>query len=490
MNQVADLFTQNFIFIYFIYGLSFFSMGLAIFLEVGHASELDFADALRPLAVFGLLHGLHEWFEMFLLLQPASDVAELSLGIAVIRISLLAISFLMLILFGIRLIVKPALKRVQWAVVGVLFLLWGIGLVFVLYPQPASPEYIVSADVYTRYSLAIPGAILASLGLLIQRRRFIRLEMPGFGRDVLLAAVAFGLYGCVGQLFVSSSLVYPSIHINQDVFIRTFGFPIQVFRALMAVCIAVFIVRSLRAFEEENNRRLERLREEREAERRRLEEMRTELLHRTVIAQENERKRIARELHDETGQTLTALGLGLRGLSKSFVTNPQRAAEQADELVSLATSGLDELQRFIKGLRPPQLDDLGLLAALRWCAGEMSEHYCVPIEVSGNNSEIELPPEVNVVLFRIAQEGVLNALKHSTPTEVTIDLQEETGLVYLRVEDNGCGFDFEGTMDDAAVKGYWGLLGMMERAALIGGKLKMRSKSGEGTVLEVKVKLD
>ena len=163
--------------------------------------------------------------------------------------------------------------------------------------------------------------------------------------------------------------------------------------------------------------------------------------------------------------------------------------EQADELVVLATSGLDELQRLVKGLRPPQLDDLGLLAALRWCAGEVSEHYCVPIEVRGDSSDIGLPPEVRVAFFRIAQEAVMNAVRHAKPTRVTIDLQRETKLVSLRVEDNGSGFDFKGTMDEAASKGYWGLLGMMERAAQVGAELTMSSKLGEGTILTVKVEL-
>jgi signal transduction histidine kinase len=488
--QIADFFTQNIILIYFIYGLSFFSMGLGIFLEVGHASELDFAYALRPLAIFGLLHGAHEWFEMFLLLPSTTDAVYSSLWIAWFRVFLLAFSFMLLILFGMRLLVKPERKKIQWGVMAIIFLFWIIGLYFVAYSQAANPEVIVAADVYTRYSLAIPGAVLAVLGLLLQRRRFIQLGMPGFGRDVLLAAVAFGLYGCIGQLFASSSLIYPSEYFNQDVFIRTFGFPVQVFRALMAVCIAVFIVRSLRAFEVENNRRIKRLRDERTAERQRIEKMRTELLHRTVIAQENERKRIARELHDETGQTLTAIGLGLRGLSKTIRSNPRRAVDQADELVALATSGLDDLQRLIKGLRPPQLDDLGLLAALRWCAGEVSEHYRIPIEVRGNESEVMLPPEVRVVLFRIAQEAVNNAVRHSEPTRVAIDLLTNNNIVKLRVADDGSGFDFEGSMDEATTRGYWGLLGMFERAALVGGKMSIKSKTGQGTVLEVKVKLD
>lgn len=464
-------------------------MGLAILLELGHTSELEFAYALRPLAAFGLIHGAHEWFDMFLIIQVNLHDEISYLWLSPLRIILLAFSFMMLIAFGARLIVGPGGIKKQWVMLLALFIIWILGLVWVINIQPLSPQRMVAADVYTRYSLAIPGAVLAAWGLLIQRRRFIRMGMPDFGRDVLFAALAFALYGCVGQLFSSSSLIFPSEYLNQDLFVRTFGIPVQVFRALMAVFAAVFIIRSMRAFEVENRRRIEELHEKQLGQRKRLEDTRAELLHRTVIAQENERKRIARELHDEIGQTLTALGLGLRGLSQAIETKPGRAVEQASQLEDLAVSGLDELQRLVTGLRPPQLDDLGLLAALRWCANEVSEHYQIPIEVTGKENNIQLPPDVRVVLFRIAQEAVTNAIRHSDPNKVVIRLLKEPEQVNLSVEDDGAGFDYESALQEAVSGKHWGLLGMMERATLVGGELQISSKQDGGTILNANVPL-
>src|SRR4030065_97047 len=135
---------------------------------------------------------------------------------------------------------------------------------------------------------------------------------------------------------------------------------------------AFFITRSLRAFEVESNQRIQELRQAQLAEQQRLDELRADLLHRTVIAQESERQRIARELHDETGQTLTALGMGLRGMSEMISTNRNRAIEQANQLEKLAMDGVEGLQRMVAGLHPPPLDDLGLPAALPWYANDIS----------------------------------------------------------------------------------------------------------------------
>jgi signal transduction histidine kinase len=486
---VADFFNQYLILIYFIYGLAFFSMGLAILLELGHTSGMDFAYALQPLAAFGLVHGAHEWIEMFLLIQGDFHSGLANIWLPSLRIILLALSFMLLIAFGARLIAGPAGRKLQRIMMLSLLVIWIFGLVWVLNNQPPGPQRMIAADVYTRYSLAIPGAVLAAWGLLLQRRRFIRMRFPDFGRDVLFAALAFALYGCVGQLFSSSSFIFPSEYLNQDLFVRTFGIPVQVFRALMAVLVAVFIIRSMRAFEVENRRRIDEMRDAQLGQRRRFEETRAELLHRTVIAQETERKRIARELHDEIGQTLTALGLGLRGLSQSIETKPERAVEQASQLEDLAVTGLDELQRLVSGLRPPQLDDLGLLAALRWCASEVSEHYQIPIEVAGKENNIQLPSDVRVVLFRIAQEAVTNAIRHSDPSKVTIRLLKEPEQVRLMVEDDGAGFDYDKTLMEAVAGEHWGLLGMMERASLVGGELHITSKPGGGTILNADVPL-
>jgi len=489
MSALADFFARNFIGVYFFYGLSFFSMGLAIFLELGHSSELDFASALKPLAGFGLIHGSHEWFEMFLLINPDINYTLSYSWISPLRLLLLASSFMMLINFGVRLIIGPERTAIKWMMVLSVIALWIIGLLWVVKTQSPGPSRIIALDVYTRYGLAIPGAALTMWGLLLQRQKFLQMGMQSFGRDVAVAALAFGLYGGIGQLFASPSAIFPSIYLNADLFVHWFGFPVQVFRASMACVSAISIIHSLRAFEVENNYRIENLRKAQQEERHHLETLREELLHQTVKAQEAERQRIARELHDETGQTLTALGLGLRGLSENITSNPERALQQAQQLETLTGEGLEELQRMVSGLHPPQLDDLGILAALRWYANEITDHFDLPISVVAIGIEPKLPPEFRAVFFRIAQEAITNIVRHAKATQASMQWECMGNLVRLKIEDDGQGFDVDKVLDSTTAKPHWGLLGMMERATLIDGLCTIRSELGNGTLIEVSVQL-
>ncbi|MBN1147376.1 MAG: sensor histidine kinase [Anaerolineales bacterium] len=488
MSALTDFFLRNIVAVYFFYGLSFFSMGLAIFLEVSHSSELDFARALRPLAAFGLLHGGHEWFEMLLLLNPEFPSDPANGWIWSLRLLLLAISFLALVAFGARLIVGVGHSRLQYLLMLTITAIWGLGLAWVQQTQPADGSRVIAADVYTRYALAIPGAILAAWGLILQCRRFKAREMHCYGNDVALAALAFALYGLIGQLFATPSAIFPSAYLNADIFVRWFGFPVQVFRATTACFAAIFIIRSLRAFEEENKRRIETLREAQQAERRRLEAIRAELLRRTVKAQESERQRIARELHDEIGQTLTALGMGLRGLAEKIDNNPQRAIRQAKQLETLAMNGLEELQRMVTGLHPPQLDDLGLTAALRWYANEIAQRYELPVNVSSKGNGLELSADARAVLFRIAQEAITNIVRHAAASQASIILMQSDTQVILRVEDDGRGFNVDETLSvREGERPCWGLRGIMERAALVGGQCEISSRPGQGTCVEVRI---
>lgn len=488
---MTDIFVQNFIIVYFFYGLSFFCMGLAILLEAGRPSELDFARALKPLAVFGLIHGSHEWLEMFLLIrEKTSNISPTDGWIGPTRVILLATSFFFLVTFGARLITGPKRPKMLFSMLGVVTLIWLFGLLGLFFLQNPDVSRVVAADVYTRYSLAIPGAALSVWGLLLQRKRFFEQGMYGFGRDVSIAAIAFGLYGGIGQLFASPSDIFPSTYLNTEAFIRWFGFPVQVFRALTAAGSAIFIVRSLRAFEVESHRQLEELEKARINEQHRLEELRAELLHRTVKAQENERQRIARELHDETGQTLTALAMGLRGLSGSASTHPQRAVVQAQQLETLALSGVQELQRMVTGLHPPQLDDLGLLAALRWYSSDVSQRTGLPINIHGEGSQPYLSSDFRAVIFRIAQEAINNVIRHAKASHIVLDLVYTPGEVVLRIEDDGLGFDVDKILRDGADSATcWGLLGMQERARLVGGSCTILSMPGKGTIVEVRAPL-
>ena len=487
---MAEFFLRNIILIYFIYGLSFFSMGLAVMLEMSHNSQLEFAQALRPLAWFGLIHGGHEWFEMFLLINPSFAGDPANSWVSPLRIVLLASSFLMFITFGARLIAGTTRPSLRWGMMFAVVTIWVIGLFELIVAPLEQGDFMVAVDVYTRYSLAIPGAALTVWGLIIQRSRFIQQGMRVFARDVIIAAIAFGIYGGIGQLFASSSSVFPSLYLNAGVFMDWFGFPVQLLRAGMAAIAAVFIIHSLRIFEVENSKRIEALREAQMAERRRLEETRAELLHRTVKAQESERQRIARELHDETGQTLTALGMGLRGLSGTIEANPARAFNQALQLEKLAVSGLDELQRLVTGLHPPQLDDLGLEAALRWYAGEIHARYDLDVSINRSGEPVQLPLDTRTVLFRIAQEAVTNVVRHAGASLVEIRLEYEPEEIRMTVADNGKGFDVGSALKYMDRDPCWGLLGMQERAALVGGDCQILSYVGVGTEVLVKMPVE
>jgi signal transduction histidine kinase len=483
---MIEFFSNNIVVVFFFYGLAFFSMGLAILVEASHTSKLDFAHALPFLAAFGLLHGTHEWFEMFLLNQQLIGSTLAYSWLSPLRLILLAISFILLLTFGIRIILPPSYLQRFPLLLLIIILIWGIGVIWIAFSNPVGQSTTSAMDTYIRYSLAIPGAILTAWGLILQRKNFINIGMFSFARDVTIAAVAFALYGIIGQIFASSNPSFPFNYLNTESFLNLFGFPIQAFRALMACIVAVFIIRTLRAFELENNRRIQNLQQIQQAEQHRVETLRSELLHRTVRAQESERQRIARELHDETGQTLTALGMGLRGVSESIETNPNRAINQTHQLETLAIAGVDELQRMVSGLRPPQLDDLGLVPAIRWFAADITTRYGIVVNVVTQGTRVKLAPDIRTILFRITQEAITNVIRHSGADQIDILIVYKDDEVNLSLEDNGNGFDVNGILAKRSeYTQCWGLLGMQERAKLVGGACNITSNPGEGTRVEV-----
>ena len=473
------------ILIYFFYGLSFFSMGLLVMLEGGRSSDARLRRALRPLAAFGLIHAANEWLEM------AQSVTEFGGHIFPawmigLRLGLLAFSFVSLAAFGSYLMV---ISRTAWRLILLVPLglesFWVFGL-FLLKGYYSAPILWNIADNWTRYSLAIPAALLAAIGLIVQQRVFRRAGLVSFGRDALWAAVAFGWYGLVGQFFVTASPLPPSNVINQDLFSHLFGIPVQAFSALMAGVAAFFVIRFLRAFQVETDRQINSLQEGRLRESEQRETLKSELYKRIVAAQESERQRIARELHDETGQALTAIGMGLRSLEADVQSSGRDSTRQnLHQLESLTAHSLDELQRLIADLRPSHLDDLGISSALRWYAGNVQERTKMDVKVVTRGNEPTIPSPVKTALFRIIQEALTNVIKHAHATKVRIFLTYSPQEIHARVVDDGQGFNI-GTVESSG-RISWGLKGMEERASLLGGRLKVNSKPGEGTTVEVTV---
>jgi signal transduction histidine kinase len=466
--------------VYFFYGLAFFSMGLLVALEGGRSSDIRLRKALRPLAGFGIVHAAHEWIEMFGQMQHYQNTQFF----AALGLAILAFSFISLAAFGSFLLANTEISRRLILLIPItLEAIWVFGLYHFRNEYSGDILWAI-ADAWTRYTLAIPAALLTSIGLVAQQRAFRRSGLVRFGRDALWAAVAFGWYGLFGQIFTQNTPLFPSYFINQELFLNTFGFPIQLFRAATAVAAAVFVIRFLHAFQVETEAKIMDLQQAQLQESQQRELMRAELFRRVVAAQESERQRIARDLHDETGQSLTAIGLGLRGLSGKLSGRNKEALTTLQKLETLTADSLKELQRLMTDLRPSHLDDLGLSAALRWYSNRIQEHSSINVRVDIHGEECDLDEVTKIAIFRIIQESLNNIIKHAKASIVNIHLSFEEKNVRINVWDNGIGFDLDQVTQKRAVRPSLGLAGMEERAGLLGGKVSIQSRPGYGTEVE------
>jgi two-component system sensor histidine kinase DegS len=205
-------------------------------------------------------------------------------------------------------------------------------------------------------------------------------------------------------------------------------------------------------------------------------------------AQEEERRRIARELHDDTAQDLIVLSRELdsfvvsaiKNLSAEDISYLERLRQQAEHI-------LDGVHRFSQDLRPSVLDDLGLLPALEWLTSDLSKHLGIDVETKVLGSVRRFPPEIELVLFRIAQEALRNVWKHSGAKRAWVTVEFGEGKTTLTVRDEGKGFELPARMDDLTVAGKLGLAGMQERAQLIGGSLRLDSEPDKGTTVTLEV---
>jgi len=213
------------------------------------------------------------------------------------------------------------------------------------------------------------------------------------------------------------------------------------------------------------------------------------LSERAINAQEEERKNIARSLHDDTGQALSMLIINLERLENRLPLEQNELRSKLEASRRLASNILAELRKIVYGLRPTMLDDLGLIPAIRWYSRSVLESNGVQVRMCLPEESIELPSHIATTLFRIAQEGINNIMRHAGAKTTNIRMAIDPFGVHLQVQDDGHGFDPQQTAEKAVSLQQLGLLGMRERAELVGGKVTVESVPGEGTRLQVYVPL-
>jgi signal transduction histidine kinase len=205
-------------------------------------------------------------------------------------------------------------------------------------------------------------------------------------------------------------------------------------------------------------------------------------LRRVVAGQELERQRLARELHDETGQALTSILLGLRAIEE--VNDLDEIRRSLLSLRELVVETLQDVRRLAVELRPKALDDFGLLPALQRLAETYTEQTTLDVQVEAALGPDRLPREIETALYRIVQEALTNVIKHANARTVSVVLTKKGDAVAAVIEDDGRGFDQEQIAD-----GGLGLVGMQERIALLGGRVAVESAEGRGTTVAVEVPL-
>ena len=278
-------------------------------------------------------------------------------------------------------------------------------------------------------------------------------------------------------------------------FWRTMWFRVLAFGAIVLLALGLHLTR-LRALRN-RNAVLEQLQQQREqalarAERsqRELEEAYAglrQLTGRLESAKEEERSHISRELHDEFGQTLTAAKINLQMLRS--VTPDATIAQRLEESVSMMDGMIRQARNIALGLRPPLLDEAGLVPALDHHLKALTGRSGVRIELDAANSGVNIPPAMNVTVFRLVQEAVNNALRHAQARKIRVTLRDDAETLLLVIEDDGIGFDREAVAQRAKRGEHLGLLGMTERARSAGGTIVLDSRPGSGSRIEVRIPL-
>lgn len=221
----------------------------------------------------------------------------------------------------------------------------------------------------------------------------------------------------------------------------------------------------------------------------RKEKLRGNLLQKVITAQEEERKRIARELHDETSQALAALALAVE-TAAAQAADGSDVGPSLDRMKGLAVSTLEGVHRLVFDLRPTLLDDLGLIAALRWYAETRLGEVGIKVRIEIGGEDRRLGPLIETTLYRVVQEAVNNVASHSGAQNFTITLVMKTHCLSLAMVDDGWGFDMAELARSSDVKRGLGLMGMKERVDLLGGAFSIYSELGHGTEIALQVPLE
>ncbi|HYF77695.1 MAG TPA: sensor histidine kinase [Symbiobacteriaceae bacterium] len=455
---MAHILKENMDVIRFVYGLIFFSLGFAIYLQPRRDSVYYLSTALSWLAAFALIHAIADWGLVFMPKHPSvyykQAMALRSLG--------LIVSYGLLMQFGLTLLTERHPRRALFSLIP--SLLTAIFVVMVLLAEFRGPTLeVMDVKILARYGFGFPAALLSAWGLLRQLPTLRANKFPHTAH-LVGAAGCFVLYGIVGGLIVPPGRILLAGSLNEEVFLRTFGIPVEIARGLAMLGVTYFTVRLLDIFHLETQRRLRAAEQDR--------------------ALLREREQIARELHDGVMQTLYGTGLGLKQLNTLSLTHPDQAQGILAELNKEIGRAIVQMRRFVLDLKEQTLSAAELAETVRDAAGEISQFAGLPVDLRTELTawgENRIPSSIREEVLAVVREGLSNVVRHAQASSADIMLSLDDDAVLVRVSDDGTGFSPATVAPDARR----GLDVLKERIEAMGGLMQIHSQPGEGTQLVV-----
>lgn len=461
-----DFFALNRDVILFVYGQVFFVMGLAIALQSRRYSRLDLARCLQWLAAFGIVHGVHEWGDLFIPLQATYLDQSLILALTLVHLATLGVSFALLFEFGMRLLRSLLPGRIgpmlRWLPLLVL-IAWSVISVFTVLPLVRDfGEWQRITNALARYFIGFPAALMSAYGL---RRhaleRIAPLDAPQIVASLRIAGFALALYAVFGGLIVPPAPFFPANWLNTVAFIELAGVPVLVFRSLIGLVLAVTIIRALEVFNIETDRRIEAMEQQ-------------QIL-------QTERDRIGRNLHDGAIQQVYTAGLLVES-ARNLAPEETPLASRLDRATLVLGEAIAMLRHSLGELRPSSTErDMALSNRLTSLGSDprFTSFVDVSLRLDAPGCDSLAPVQIEHIVA-VVNEALSNVVRHSHARKATVTVTCDEQRLRVLIEDDGSG------LPEHLQAGY-GLRNMRDRARLLGGALDVADAGRHGTIVTLDI---
>lgn len=462
--MLIQFFETNKIILKFIYPLIFFLMGFGILLKNTRHSRFRLAKSLTYLALFGILHGVSDWGGIFIPIQRSYLNASNIFVLQSIKIALTAISFYFFFYFGLDLLVRTQkwsrkITAVPLIMLGIWFAAFILLEPFLVNPGNHEWWFAIS-DIWSRYLLAVPGGIISSIALCLQKQDFENFGEPLMTKTLLLAVASLVLYTVVGGLIVPYAPVLPALLFNSDVFFQTIGIPVEFFRALSGLLMSVLVLYMLRVFDLEYQEFYSAVQKEK--------------------ALLEERVKIARDLHDGLIQSIYAAGLHLERVLNLLTQKYGEASAPLDAelqgIINRLNKIIREIREYIHQLKMPVSAEVNLKEEIERLIEELNFNenleICADYLCDECTWSMLQTPQISFII----KEALSNILRHAKATLATVTVDKRDGKLVIEVTDNGQGFNLTNVVEENDCFKQ-GIKNMMERSKTIGGELWISTDS-------------